>query len=414
LNNFPFIDGILHTESVAVTDLMAQYGSPLYIYSRSEIESNWQKYEEAFSDHRHLICFAVKSNSNLAVLNILAKLGAGFDVVSIGELHRVIEAGGDSSKCVFSGVGKSVEEIKEALGIGIYCFNIESESELDRIITVAESIGVVAPISVRVNPDVDAKTHPYISTGLKENKFGVDIESALSLYRKAENSKSIKVCGVDYHIGSQITEVSPFMDALDKVFELISQLSSEGIEIEHLDIGGGLGINYDNTQTINISDYIRDVKSKAGDLEILIEPGRSVVGSAGIFVTKVEYLKHNLEKSFAIVDGAMNDLLRPSLYSAYHKAVIVQKSENGQSGIWDLVGPICETGDFLAKDRDLTIAEGDYVAFMSAGAYCFSMSSNYNTRPRVAEVMVWRDNHTIIRARETIKELYRNEKVIDG
>ncbi len=403
----------MHAESVPVTDLMEQYGSPLYIYSKSEIESNWQQYSQALSDQPHLICYSVKSNSNLAVLNILANLGSGFDVVSIGELHRVISAGGDPAKCVFSGVGKTLAEIQEALGIGIYCFNIESESEMDRVLSVAESMGVIAPISVRVNPDVDAKTHHYISTGLKENKFGVDIESALGLYRKAENSSSLRVCGVDYHIGSQITEVSPLMDALDKALELIRKLASEGIKIEHLDIGGGVGINYDNTQTINISSYIKDVISRVGDLEILVEPGRSIVGSAGIFVTKVEYLKQNSNKSFAIVDGAMNDLLRPSLYNAHHNALVVQESVEGISGNWDLVGPVCETGDFIAKDRHLTLAEGDYVALTSAGAYSFSMSSNYNTRPRVAEVMVSKNQHSVVRERETVAELFNNEKIFE-
>ena len=413
MNTFSFNDGVLHAESVPVTDLMEQYGSPLYIYSMSEIESNWQQYSQALSDQPHLICYSVKSNSNLAVLNILANLGSGFDVVSIGELHRVISAGGDPAKCVFSGVGKTLAEIQEALGIGIYCFNIESESEMDRVLSVAESMGVIAPISVRVNPDVDAKTHHYISTGLKENKFGVDIESALGLYRKAENSSSLRVCGVDYHIGSQITEVSPLMDALDKALELIRKLASEGIKIEHLDIGGGIGINYDNTQTINISSYIKDVISRVGDLEILVEPGRSIVGSAGIFVTKVEYLKQNSNKSFAIVDGAMNDLLRPSLYNAHHNALVVQESVEGISGNWDLVGPICETGDFIAKDRHLTLAEGDYVALTSAGAYSFSMSSNYNTRPRVAEVMVSKNQHSVVRERETVAELFNNEKIFE-
>jgi diaminopimelate decarboxylase len=413
LNTFSFNDGVLHAESVPVTDLMEQYGSPLYIYSKSEVESNWQQYSQALSDQPHLICYSVKSNSNLAVLNILANLGSGFDVVSIGELHRVISAGGDPAKCVFSGVGKTLAEIQEALGIGIYCFNIESESEMDRVLSVAESMGVIAPISVRVNPDVDAKTHHYISTGLKENKFGVDIESALGLYRKAENSSSLRVCGVDYHIGSQITEVSPLMDALDKALELIRKLASEGIKIEHLDIGGGVGINYDNTQTINISSYIKDVISRVGDLEILVEPGRSIVGSAGIFVTKVEYLKQNSNKSFAIVDGAMNDLLRPSLYNAHHNALVVQESVEGISGNWDLVGPVCETGDFIAKDRHLTLAEGDYVALTSAGAYSFSMSSNYNTRPRVAEVMVSKNQHSVVRERETVAELFNNEKIFE-
>jgi len=406
----------LHTESVSVTDLMSQYGSPLYIYSRSEIESNWQQYNTAFGDHPNLICYSVKSNSNLAVLNVLARLGSGFDIVSIGELHRVIAAGGEPSKCVFSGVGKSRKEIQEALDVGIFCFNVESASELDRICSVAESVGIVAPVSIRVNPDVDAKTHPYISTGLKENKFGVDIEEAILLYRKADQSSAIKVCGLDYHIGSQITEVSPFMDALDKALDLISKLNNEGITIGHLDIGGGVGVNYNNNQTIavNIDGYISEVLERVKDLTILVEPGRSIVGNAGIFVTKVEYLKKNANKSFAIVDGAMNDLLRPSLYSAYHKVTAVMQSGEGVDGSWDIVGPICETGDFLAKNRVLTIAEGDYLAFMSAGAYSYSMSSNYNTRPRVAEVMVSANQHTLIRERETISELFNKERILDA
>ena len=413
MNTFSFNRGVLHAESVDVTDLMEQYGSPLYIYSKAEIEYNWRQYNQAFSDHPHLICYSVKSNSNLAVLNVLAELGSGFDIVSIGELHRVIAAGGDPSKCVFSGVGKTATEIQQALGIGIYCFNIESESELERVSLVANSMGVIAPISIRVNPDVDAKTHPYISTGMKENKFGVDIESAIELYRKATKSSSMKVCGMDFHIGSQITEVSPFMDALDKALELISQLDSEGIKIGHLDIGGGVGINYDDTQTINIASYIKDVITRTGNLEILVEPGRSIVGSAGIFVTKVEYLKRNSNKSFAIVDGAMNDLLRPSLYNSYHEVVVVKESTEGISDTWDIVGPVCETTDFLAKDRDLTIAEADYVAVMSTGAYSFSMSSNYNTRPRVAEVMVSTNRSALVRERETVTELFKNEEIFN-
>ena len=403
----------MHAESVSVTDLMAAYGSPLYIYSRAEIEANWREFDQAFGNHPHLICYAVKANSNLAVLNVLAKLGSGFDIVSIGELQRVIAAGGDPAKCVFSGVAKTHSDIQQALEIGIYCFNVESAGELDRIESVASELGVQAPISIRVNPDVDAKTHPYISTGLKENKFGVDIEASRVLYCKAQQSDSLNVCGMDCHIGSQITEVSPFIDALDKVLNLISQLSEDGIDIQHLDLGGGVGITYDDEQTIDITDYIQAALAKVGELEILLEPGRAIVGNAGIFVTRVEYLKQNDDKSFAIIDGAMNDLLRPALYGAYHKALAVNENSTGVTDTWDLVGPVCETGDFLAKGRELTLTQGDYVALMSAGAYGFTMSSNYNSRPRVAEVMVSGDTHTLVRKRETIESLFENEFTLD-
>ena len=392
---------------------MVAYGSPLYIYSRAEIEANWREFDSAFGDHSHLICYAVKANSNLAVLNVLAKMGSGFDIVSIGELRRVIAAGGDPAKCVFSGVAKTRSAIQQALEIGIYCFNVESSGELDRIESVASELGVQAPISIRVNPDVDAKTHPYILTGLKENKFGVDINASKALYQKASRSNALNVCGMDCHIGSQITEVSPFIDALDKVLGLVSQLNDDGIEIKHLDLGGGMGIAYGDEETINIGDYIQTVLAKVGDLEILLEPGRAIVGNAGIFVTKVEYLKQNSDKSFAIIDGAMNDLLRPALYSAYHKALAVNENSTGVTATWDLVGPVCETGDFLAKGRELTVAPGDYVALMSAGAYGFTMSSNYNTRPRVAEVMVSGETHTLVRKRETIESLFENEFTLD-
>ena len=392
---------------------MAAYDSPLYIYSRAEIETNWLEFDQAFGDHPHLICYAVKANSNIAVLNVLAKMGSGFDIVSIGELQRVIAAGGNPTKCVFSGVAKTSSEIQQALEIGIYCFNVESAGELNRIESVASAMSVQAPISIRVNPDVDAKTHPYISTGLKENKFGVDVEVSKALYHKAQQSDSLNVCGMDCHIGSQITEVSPFIDALDKVLALISELSAEGVDIKHLDLGGGIGIAYDDEQTIDIASYIQEALAKAGDLKILLEPGRAIVGNAGIFVTQVEYLKQSDKKSFAIIDGAMNDLLRPALYSAYHKAVVVEQNPNGVTDAWDLVGPVCETGDFLAKNRTLTLAQGDYVALMSAGAYGFSMSSNYNTRPRVAEVMVSGETHTLVRKRESIESLFENEYTLN-
>ena len=414
MNTFSFKNKALYAESVAVTDLMVEYGSPLYIYSRGQIVSNWQQFDQAFGDHPHLICYAVKANSNLGVLNVLAKLGSGFDIVSIGELERVIAAGGQPGRCVFSGVSKTKTEIQRALELGIYCFNVESAAELDRVESVAKLMSTKAPISIRVNPDVDANTHPYIATGLKENKFGVSIDRALALYKKAEFSKHLDVFGLDYHIGSQITEVSPFIEALEKALELISQLKAEGIKMSHIDIGGGVGIAYNEEKTINIEKYVQSVLDKVGDLEVILEPGRAIVGNAGIFVTQVEYLKQSGVKSFAIIDGAMNDLQRPSLYGSYHQAIAVEDNSKGIKDTWDLVGPICETGDFLAKDRELTLAQGDYIALMSAGAYGFVLSSNYNSRPRVAEVMVSGSNHTLVRKRETVGSLFENEFIFNN
>ena len=414
MNTFSFKNKALYAESVAVTDLMEQYGSPLYIYSRSQIASNWQQFNQAFGDHPHLICYAVKANSNLGVLNVLAKLGSGFDIVSIGELERVIAAGGKPGRCVFSGVSKTETEIQRALELGIYCFNVESAAELDRVESVAKLMSTKAPISIRVNPDVDANTHPYIATGLKENKFGVSVDRSLALYKKAEFSKHLDVFGLDYHIGSQITEVSPFIEALEKALELISQLKAEGIKMSHIDIGGGVGIAYNEEKTINIEKYVQSVLDKVGDLEVILEPGRAIVGNAGIFVTQVEYLKQSGVKSFAIIDGAMNDLQRPSLYGSYHQAIAVEDNSKGIKDTWDLVGPICETGDFLAKDRELTLAQGDYIALMSAGAYGFVLSSNYNSRPRVAEVMVSGSNHALVRKRETVGSLFENEFIFNN
>jgi diaminopimelate decarboxylase len=413
LNTFSFKNKALYAESVAVTDLMEQYGSPLYIYSRSQIASNWQQFNQAFGDHPHLICYAVKANSNLGVLNVLAKLGSGFDIVSIGELERVIAAGGQPGRCVFSGVSKTETEIQRALELGIYCFNVESAAELDRVESVAKLMSTKAPISIRVNPDVDANTHPYIATGLKENKFGVSVDRSLALYKKAEFSKHLDVFGLDYHIGSQITEVSPFIEALEKALELISQLKAEGIKMSHIDIGGGVGIAYNEEKTINIEKYVQSVLDKVGDLEVILEPGRAIVGNAGIFVTQVEYLKQSGVKSFAIIDGAMNDLQRPSLYGSYHQAIAVEDNSKGIKDTWDLVGPICETGDFLAKDRELTLEQGDYIALMSAGAYGFVLSSNYNSRPRVAEVMVSGSSHALVRKRETVGSLFENEFIFN-
>ena len=392
---------------------MKSYGSPLYIYSKSQIEFNWNLFKKSFGDHPHLICYAVKANSNIAVLNTLAKLGSGFDIVSLGELERVIAAGGDPSKCVYSGVAKNEHSIQKALEYGIYCFNVESEGELDCIDSVASSLNMTAPISIRVNPNVDANTHPYISTGLAENKFGVGADIAFSMFKKAALSENLKVCGLDYHIGSQITDVSPFIEALDRALELVEKLKTENILIDHLDIGGGIGVSYDQEETINIEDYLNSVTNRVDQMKILVEPGRSIVGNAGIFVTKVEYLKQNNLKSFAIVDGAMNDLIRPSLYQSYHQAVLIDDNSKGINDTWDIVGPVCESTDFLAKDRNLTLEKGDYIAIMTAGAYGFVLSSNYNSRPRVPEIMVSGNKHSTIRKRETIDALYENESLFE-
>ena len=392
---------------------MKSYGSPLYIYSKSQIEFNWNLFKKSFGDHPHLICYAVKANSNIAVLNTLAKLGSGFDIVSLGELERVIAAGGNPSKCVYSGVAKNEYSIQKALEYGIYCFNVESEGELDCIDSVASSLNMTAPISIRVNPNVDANTHPYISTGLAENKFGVGADIAFSMFKKAALSENLKVCGLDYHIGSQITDVSPFIEALDRALELVEKLKTENILIDHLDIGGGIGVSYDQEETINIEDYLNSVTNRVDQMKILVEPGRSIVGNAGIFVTKVEYLKQNNLKSFAIVDGAMNDLIRPSLYQSYHQAVLIDDNSKGINDTWDIVGPVCESTDFLAKDRNLTLEKGDYIAIMTAGAYGFVLSSNYNSRPKVPEIMVSGNKHSTIRKRETIDSLYENESLFE-
>ena len=392
---------------------MKSYGSPLYIYSKSQIEFNWNLFKKSFGDHPHLICYAVKANSNIAVLNTLAKLGSGFDIVSLGELERVIAAGGNPSKCVYSGVAKNEHSIQKALEYGIYCFNVECEGELDCIDSVASSLNMTAPISIRVNPNVDANTHPYISTGLAENKFGVGADIAFSMFKKAALSENLKVCGLDYHIGSQITDVSPFIEALDRALELVEKLKTENILIDHLDIGGGIGVSYDQEETINIEDYLNSVTNRVDQMKILVEPGRSIVGNAGIFVTKVEYLKQNNLKSFAIVDGAMNDLIRPSLYQSYHQAVLIDDNSKGINDTWDIVGPVCESTDFLAKDRNLTLEKGDYIAIMTAGAYGFVLSSNYNSRPRVPEIMVSGNKHSTIRKRETIDSLYENESLFE-
>ena len=413
MDYFKYRDEFLFVEDVAVKDIVNEHGSPCYIYSRATIERHWRAFDDALSAHEHLVCFAVKANSNIAVLNVLAKIGAGFDIVSGGELERVLAAGGEASKIVFSGVGKTAKEMRRALDVGIRCFNIESEAELELLNDVAGKKGVVAPISIRVNPDVDAKTHPYISTGLKENKFGVDISVAPEVYARANKMPNLKIEGVDCHIGSQLTETRPFMDALDRVLVLIDQLADMNINIHHLDLGGGLGIQYRDETPPLPAEYAAALseKLKGRELQILIEPGRAIAGNAGILVTQVEFLKSNGEKNFAIVDAAMNDLMRPALYSAWQDIVPVNKKV-GDTQSYDIVGPICETGDFLGKDRDLNIAAGDLLAVRSSGAYGFTMSSNYNSRPRVAEIMVDGDKAHVVRERETIESLFSNEKIL--
>ncbi|MEY3808343.1 MAG: diaminopimelate decarboxylase [Pseudomonadota bacterium] len=414
MDYFNYRNGELFAEDIAVADIVFQHGSPCYIYSRATLERHWKAFDQAFGEQAHLICYAVKANSNIALLNLLARLGSGFDIVSLGELERVIAAGGQAKKIVFSGVGKREDEILAALKIGIRCFNVEVSGELDRINRLAGQLGVIAPVSFRVNPDVDAKTHPYISTGLKENKFGIDITQALTEYRRAAAMPHIQVIGIDCHIGSQLTETRPFLDALDKVLELVATLAAEGIVLHHLDLGGGLGICYKDEQPPEPAAYIQAILNRLGktDFEILLEPGRAIVGNAGILVTKVEYLKPTDNKNFAIVDAAMNDLVRPSLYSAWQDIIPVSLQSNEQEIIWDVVGPVCETGDFLGKDRRLKLAQGDLLAIRSSGAYGFSMSSNYNSRPRLAELMVDGADLYLIRERESLTQLWAGELLL--
>lgn len=406
----------LYAEDVSLATLAKEYGTPLYVYSRTEFEQRWSAFDQAFGKQPHLVCYAVKTNSNIAVLNVLAKLGAGFDIVSQGELERVLAAGGDANKIVFSGVAKKSAEIQRALEVGIRCFNIESHAELDRIQAVAEQLDMIANISIRVNPDVDAKTHPYISTGLKDNKFGVDINTAPELYADACACSHINPIGIDCHIGSQLTEISPFVDALERVIALKNQLAEMGIDIHHLDLGGGLGIQYTDETPPPIKEYIQALLEKLNDstVEVIIEPGRAIAGNAGVMLTEVEYLKPTEHKDFAIIDGAMNDLIRPALYQAYQEIVPVTPRTDGVEKNWDLVGPVCETGDFLGKDRKLNLKAGDILAVKSAGAYGFTMSSNYNTRQRAAEVMVQGDRAWLIRPRETYRDLFGTEKLIEN
>ena len=413
MDYFNYRGNTLFAEDVAVADIAGQYGTPCYIYSRATLERHYHAYEEAMGDFPHLICFAVKANSNLAVLNVLARLGSGFDIVSGGELERVLAAGGDPKKVIFSGLGKTEAEIRQGLEAGIHCFNIESEAELDRIDAVAQRAGMRAPISVRVNPDVDAGTHPYISTGLKENKFGIASDQALAVYRRAAGMAGIEIVGIDCHIGSQLTTTEPFLHAIDRLLAMVDQLATEGIQLIHFDMGGGLGVNYDKETPPHPIELMKEVRArlKGRGLTLLVEPGRSISANAGIFVTRVEFLKCNEHKNFAIVDGAMNDLLRPALYSAWQAIIPVEK-KTGPEKIYDVVGPVCESADFLGKERSLDVEAGDLLAVRTAGAYGFVMSSNYNSRPRVPEIMVDGVNTYLVRQREVLADLLQLESLL--
>ena len=407
---FALDKGVLHAESVPLNDIATRFGTPCYVYSRSALESALDEFQQELVGVDSLVCYAVKANSNLAVLNVFARRGAGFDIVSTGELKRVLAAGADPKKVVFSGVGKTASEMEFALKTGILCFNVESAPELDRLNEVAARLGKRAPISLRVNPNVDAKTHPYISTGLKENKFGVAYEDALALYQHAARLPNLEISGIDCHIGSQLLDPAPFAEALDKILLLIDQLANAGISLHHIDLGGGLGIRYRDEVAPTVKAYLQPLLLKLKDrgLKILLEPGRRLVGNAGLLLTKVEYLKPGEVKNFAIVDAAMNDLARPALYDAWHDILPVTP-RNDVTQNWEIVGPICETGDFLGRTRPLALAPGDLLAIMSAGAYGMAMSSNYNTRPRVAEIMVDGKTTHLVRRRETVEELYALE-----
>jgi len=404
----------LHIENVELNTIAEKYGTPCYVYSRAAITSAYKKYANALGKHPGRICFAVKANSNIAVLQVLAELGSGFDIVSKGELQRVLKAGGDPKKIIFSGVGKTTEEMLFALKAGISCFNVESHAELLLLSNVAHSENLVANISLRVNPDVDAQTHPYISTGLKENKFGIDFEKAVDIYKVAKSLPGIRIVGVDCHIGSQLTEVQPFLDALDRLLILLERLKENGIHIEHLDLGGGLGVQYNNENVPAVNEYMTALKAKLGDRKISLtfEPGRSIVANAGVLLTEVLFLKPTTYKNFAVIDAAMNDNLRPSLYQAWQEVRPLKTNSQARKENWDLVGPICESGDFLAKDRDLAIEAGDRLALMSSGAYGFVMSSNYNSRGRAPEVLVDDDVYFLIRERENFNDLVRGEHLI--
>ena len=409
MNHFEYKNQQLFAEDVAIADIISEHGTPAYIYSRATLEGHWHAFDNAFGSHPHLICFAVKSNSNIALLNVMAKLGSGFDIVSQGELERVLAAGGEASKVVFSGVAKSHSEIERALDVGIRCFNVESIPELHRINEVAGKMGKIAPISLRVNPDVDAKTHPYISTGLKENKFGVSVQQAREVYSLAKTLPNVKIMGMDCHIGSQLTELQPFLDATDRLIVLMEQLKEDGIELHHLDLGGGLGVPYNGEEPPHPAEY---TEALLANFEIILEPGRAISANAGILVTKVEYLKSNEDRNFAIVDTGMNDMIRPALYEAYMQITEVNQSLDREKAVYDVVGPICETSDFLGKGRELAIAEGDLIAMRSAGAYGATMSSTYNSRPQAVEILVDGAKAHLIKARADFADLWRLEKLI--
>ncbi len=414
MDHFDYRNGQLHAEEVPLAEIAERFGTPCYVYSRATIERHWRAFDTALGDHPHLICYAVKANSNLAVLNLMARMGSGFDIVSVGELERVLLAGGDPAKVVFSGVGKRADEMRRALEVGIHCFNVESAAELERLNEVAGELGRRAPVSLRVNPDVDANTHPYISTGLKENKFGIDIHAAEAVYARAAELAHIDPIGIDCHIGSQLTELSPFLAALERVLLLAGRLRDRGIDIRHLDLGGGLGIPYRDEQPPLPADYADAVlgRLRDSDYQIILEPGRAIMGNAGVLLMRVEYLKDNGEHHFAIVDAAMNDNMRPALYQAWQAIVPVDADAEGVSARYDIVGPICETGDFLGKGRTLSLKPGDLLAMRSAGAYGFSMSSQYNSRPRAAEIMVDGDQVHLVRQRETIDQLVAGETLL--
>ena len=411
---FQYKNEQLYVEDLPVKQLAEEFGTPLYIYSRATLERHWHAFDSALGEHPHLICYAVKANSNIGILNIMAKLGSGFDIVSQGELERVLAAGGEASKVVFSGVAKSRAEIMRALEVGIRCFNVESVAELHHINQIAGEMGKVAPISLRVNPDVDAHTHPYISTGLKENKFGVSVDEAREVYKLAATLPHVKITGMDCHIGSQLTELQPFLDATDRLIRLMEQLKEDGITLKHLDLGGGLGVTYTDETPPHPSDYATALLNKLKDyedLEIILEPGRAIAANAGILVAKVQYLKSNESRNFAITDTGMNDMIRPALYEAYMNIIEIDRTLGREKAIYDVVGPVCETSDFLGKQRKLAIAEGDYIAQRSAGAYGASMSSNYNSRPRTAEVLVDGNKAHLIRRRENLSELWALESI---
>ena len=414
MNAFTLKNGALHAENIALERIAAEFNTPCYVYSKAALNQAFKSFQAGLLDTNHLICFAVKANPNIAILNLFAKLGAGFDIVSGGELARVLAAGGDPQKIVFSGVGKTVDEMRAALNADIFCFNVESASELKRLNEVANSMGKIAPVSLRVNPNVDAKTHPYISTGLKNNKFGVAFDEAISVYEQAAAMPNIAVHGVDCHIGSQITELAPFIEALDLILGLVDALEAKGIHITHIDVGGGIGITYADETPPEFTTYAKAILAKLTNrnVKLLFEPGRALVGNAGVLLTKVEYLKMGEAKNFAIVDAAMNDLMRPALYDAYHD-IVALKPRAGDSHTYEIVGPVCETGDFLGHDRNLNLQEGDLLAIKSAGAYGMSMASNYNTRGRAAEIMVDGDKAYVIRQREKVADLFALEKCLD-